>query len=73
MKLRPLRIEKKMNSLRFMSRTIRPMSAASRRAFTAVPTQPNIASKGKKFVPKNFKEAWLSDVGVSESVLMVVV
>jgi len=39
------------------------MSAASRRAFTAVPTQPNIASKGKKFVPKNFKEAWLSDVG----------
>ena len=57
-----------MNTFRSMLRFSRPvLNVASKRSLstTIQPTMPNAASKGKKFAPKNFKEAWLSDVGVS--------
>lgn len=55
-----------MNTFRSMLRFSRPvLNVASKRSLstTIQPTMPNAASKGKKFAPKNFKEAWLSDVG----------
>ena len=57
-----------MNTFRSMLRLSRPVAnAATKRSMSAAmqPTMPNAASKGKNFNPKNFKEAWLSDVGVS--------
>lgn len=55
-----------MNTFRSMLRLSRPVAnAATKRSMSAAmqPTMPNAASKGKNFNPKNFKEAWLSDVG----------
>ena len=59
-----------MNTLRSsMLRLSKPvLNMISKRSLSATiqATMPNAASKGKKFTPKNFKEAWLSDVGVSK-------
>ena len=58
-----------MNTLRSMLRLSKPvLNMTSKRSLSATiqATMPNAASKGKKFTPKNFKEAWLSDVGVSK-------
>ena len=66
-----------MNAFRMASRIFRPYTPTPlanalglRRGFAAAAETAAAAPKGKKFVPKNFKEAWLSDVGVS-IVLMV--
>ena len=62
-----------MNTFRSMQRLSRPLAnIASKRSLSATiqPTMPNAASKGKTFRPKNFKEAWCSDAGVSATRLL---
>ena len=60
-----------MNVFRRVTRIVRPFtpaplaSALGMRNFSAATADAVAAApKGKKFVPKNFKEAWCSDIGV---------